>query len=972
MRRLVTPTLQMTIGLLSMTLSLIFIAYSLGLIPNENDMVLEARRVISESLAVQLASLASRNDVTAISETISSVAGRNSDVLSIAVRGADGKTIAASTNHEALWVEPVDGKSTPTHVQIALLNADVAQGRIEIAFRPLREQPNVFGLSRLMTAFIAFMCIAGFTGYFFILSRALRELDPGHAIPERVKAAFDTLVEGVLILDEGEHVLLANDTFANRIHADPHSHIGIKASELPWIQEANVAATSEFPWQAAMRKQARIVGMPLGIRDRLGVVHRLIVNATPILDGKGVARGVIATFDDVTLLHQKNEQLHDSIDELTRSQLKISEQNQQLQILASTDPLTKCLNRRTFFAKAEAALQNARSQRQPMAFLMLDVDHFKKINDRFGHAVGDKVLIGLVDVLQRNCRGHDLVGRYGGEEFCIAVAGLAERDTEGMAEQFRQAISDVTTWLPGGERVTISIGIASTTDDASPGIADLVKSADEALYAAKKSGRNRFVNRRKMPVLPQATEADTGHDRDSVTPADQRQPRVETTDPKLFSRAQRRNTAAEHIEAIMRENRAGVGFAMALIDIDKFRHFNNCYGHDASNALLDELEGRIARRLRHDDLLVRLGSDEFLLLLGSLDSPEKGQPVVDELLTELKRPIFIGRDEICCSCSIGISLYPEHGRDYETLRRCADTALYQAKQVARGEAVFFNIEMSEVMVARREAEQQLRIAVHTGKLCCAFQPKVDIADCRVVGFEALVRWRGDDGTIHPPMDFIELAVELGLIGEITNFVLDTVVKSFYQLDSAFGSGTSVSINIASSLANDKQFMIPFTNALKHSGYSSRIMLELTEESFIERGRFQSDIISGLREIGVRISIDDFGTGYSSLSMLAEITADEIKIDRSLIFGIHRRIRNQSILRAIGSLGRALNMSVVAEGVETYEELAYIHAIASIRLVQGHYFSRPFYLEDISGARSIFVEEISAEATRTQSHERSTA
>ena len=280
--------------------------------------------------------------------------------------------------------------------------------------------------------------------------------------------------------------------------------------------------------------------------------------------------------------------------------------------------------------------------------------------------------------------------------------------------------------------------------------------------------------------------------------------------------------------------------------------------------------------------------------------------------------------------------------------------MFQAKRSAKGEAVFFDINMMQAATARMEAEQRLRLAVRDRKFCCAFQPKVDIFGRRVVGFEALVRWRDDDGEIHLPDEFIGLAVELGLIDQITNFVLDIVIKSVDRLDAAFGSGTTISINVAATLANDLEFMLPFTRAIGDSKVPDRIILELTEDSFIPKGAFQTVIVPILRGIGIRVSIDDFGTGYSSLSALADITADEIKVDRSFISDIHRRPRNQSILRAINSLGYALNMTIVAEGVETFEELAYLQAATSIRQAQGFYFSEPFYLEDMSGAEKFLL------------------
>jgi diguanylate cyclase (GGDEF)-like protein len=492
-KRLFTPTLQISLGLLSVTISLILIAYSFGLIPSEDRGALELRARIAENIALQLANLTGRNDAIATRDAIASIVGRNKEVLSLAVRGADSKVLAASENHGEQWIEPPDGKSTATHIRVPLLNAE--EGKIEIAFRPLATGPNMLGLSRTMMGFIGFIVVAGFPGFYFILTRALRELDPSRAIPERVKAAFDTLAEGVLIMDEREFILLANDAFVKDIYKGP-ALLGAKAGELRWVQPV---VAPEFPWRTALLNENPVLGMPMSICDQSGEIRRLLVNATRIIDCKGVVRGLIATFDDVTLLHRTNEQLHSTIEQLNQSQRTISEQNQQLKILASRDPLTDCLNRRTFFLEAELALQNALGQHRNFSFLMLDVDHFKNINDRFGHAVGDKVLVGLVELVKSICPGGFLIGRYGGEEFCIAMAGLAEREVERLAEHIRSTVSNVTAWLPDGGRVTISIGIASCSG-APCEITDLVDRADEALYAAKTSGRNRIVKWTRSPA----------------------------------------------------------------------------------------------------------------------------------------------------------------------------------------------------------------------------------------------------------------------------------------------------------------------------------------------------------------------------------------------------------------------------------------------------------------------------------------
>ena len=493
MKRLMTPTLQISLALLSLTLSLNFIAYSCGLFPNEERAALEARANISETLAVQLANLESRKDVDSIRDTIDSVVSRNGDVLSIAVRGANGELLAGSKDQNDRQFEPADGKSTATNVQVPLMLGNVQAGQIEMSFRPLVSSNNIFGVSQTMIGFICFIAVAGFFGYYFILRRALRELDPSRAIPDRVKAAFDTLAEGILIIDEEERVLLANSAFVKKVAQSEEMMLGALAGDLPWVSFDAASAARELPWRGAVRTGESVLGVPMGIKNPAGQLQRLLVNATRIVDDKGVARGVIATFDDVTAIHEMNEQLNLANHELHVSQLKIFDQNKKLWLLASTDPLTGCLNRRTFFEKAERAFKSAINQRELISFIMVDADHFKRVNDRFGHGVGDEVLVGLADVLKSSCCARDSVGRYGGEEFCMAVVGRTEDDVVRLAEHIRREIGEVRTLLPNGERVTISIGIASQMPDSGE-LADLVKRADEALYAAKNAGRNRVVS----------------------------------------------------------------------------------------------------------------------------------------------------------------------------------------------------------------------------------------------------------------------------------------------------------------------------------------------------------------------------------------------------------------------------------------------------------------------------------------------
>jgi len=387
-------------------------------------------------------------------------------------------------------------------------------------------------------------------------------------------------------------------------------------------------------------------------------------------------------------------------------------------------------------------------------------------------------------------------------------------------------------------------------------------------------------------------------------------------------------------------------FALAFIDLDNFKHINDYYNHAVGDALLVKVAARIAEVMRASDVLARISGDEFLLLVHPLEAGERVHNVVDNLLAKLKQPFHVDGYELFTSASIGVSMYPAHGRSYEELRRNADSAMYRAKNDSKGGAAFFDAAIGKAMSERMQLEQRLRLAIRDRQLCCAFQPKIDIRTQEVVGVETLIRWRDNNGEFQSPLSFIGLATELGLIDPITHFVVAYAVSSIDRLDEAFGPGKAIAINVAARQAGDLAFMHSLVGDLKASGCAERFIIEVTEDAFIAKNQFQSQVLPLLRDNGVRVSIDDFGTGYSSLSVLADITADEIKIDRSFIVDIHKRPRSQSILKAIESVSHALGISVLAEGVENFEELAYLLGATRIRFAQGYHFAKPFLLEEM--------------------------
>jgi c-di-GMP phosphodiesterase Gmr len=420
-----------------------------------------------------------------------------------------------------------------------------------------------------------------------------------------------------------------------------------------------------------------------------------------------------------------------------------------------------------------------------------------------------------------------------------------------------------------------------------------------------------------------------------------------------------RRVIERHVNDLLHEDEPEK-FALAFLDVDNFKHINDYYGHAIGDALLVEVARRLGLDLRESDMLSRISGDEFLLLLNPVQSQQEVAEYIQFLLQRLRAPFFVDGSELFASASIGVSLYPDHGRSYDALRQNADIAMYRVKNEGKGAAVFFDVSMEREALARMEVEQALRLAILDKRFCCAFQPKVDIRTREIKGIEALVRLRNDDGVIQAPGTFINLAVELGLIDELTHLVLAEIMKSIDLINDTFGANTSISINVAAKQAGNPEFMQSFARAIEATGCPRRFIIEVTEDAFVAKTHFQDEILPIFRQLGVGISIDDFGIGYSSLSALADITADEIKIDRSFITDIHKRPRSQGILKAIESLSEALGMTVIAEGIETFEELAYLQAATKIRYAQGFYFSKPIFLEELGalGRTSSAVRAVS--------------
>jgi diguanylate cyclase (GGDEF)-like protein len=487
---------RIALGLVALAASMVLIFdLVFGLLPSDTDTRREIRQKVSEHLAIQTAGLLQARDLSAISTTLQTVFRREPDMRSIAVRRADGLVLASAGDHVRHWVAPRDGMSTLTHVVVPIQADGVRWGALEITFRSSLERPLIDWLTGPTVKLMGLQMLGGFVLFYLYMRRALQHLDPRAAVPERVRVAFDSLTEGVLIVDASARIVLTNHAFRRFGGERSRDPIGRRPDDIPWLSAALGPDVGEVPWLEAMRTGKPVSARPIAIGASGSQARKAVVNCAPVLDGAGGVQGCMITFNDVTQLEAAREQLVDALADLVTSKEELERKNEELEWLASRDPLTGCLNRRVFFERFEMLYRNATRDATALACVMCDIDKFKSINDRFGHQVGDQVIKEIGALLQRSARPGDLVGRYGGEEFCLVVAGLDAAGMARFAETLRARFeAECATSVPAlfGSSVTASFGV-SALDHGAHSPTELIDQADQALYAAKHGGRNRVT-----------------------------------------------------------------------------------------------------------------------------------------------------------------------------------------------------------------------------------------------------------------------------------------------------------------------------------------------------------------------------------------------------------------------------------------------------------------------------------------------
>jgi diguanylate cyclase (GGDEF)-like protein/PAS domain S-box-containing protein len=400
-------------------------------------------------------------------------------------------------------------------------------------------------------------------------------------------------------------------------------------------------------------------------------------------------------------------------------------------------------------------------------------------------------------------------------------------------------------------------------------------------------------------------------------------------------------------QAIAQAQRTRGVLALLFIDLDRFKTVNDSLGHPVGDRLLKTVAERLGACTRGSDTIARIGGDEFVVLLSGLDQPEDARYVAQKVLDALAEPVTVTGHELKVTPSIGICAYPHDGEDAETLMRNADTAMYHAKQMGRNNYQFFTQAMNDAAQERLLLENDLRHAVERGEFLVHFQPMLSVKTGAILGLEALVRWRHPTRGQVQPSEFVTAAEETGLIGPIGEWVLTRACTQVREWHNAGYPQLRVAVNCSAQQFQREGFVETVRRILRETGLPARCLeLEITESVIIQHsqevmGRFQA-----LEDMGVRISIDDFGIGYSSLSYLKRIAVHQLKIDQSFVRDIHSDPDDAAIVSAIIAIAHSLGLEVVAEGVETAEQLAFLRSLGC-DAAQGYYFSRPVPPEELA-------------------------
>ena len=401
------------------------------------------------------------------------------------------------------------------------------------------------------------------------------------------------------------------------------------------------------------------------------------------------------------------------------------------------------------------------------------------------------------------------------------------------------------------------------------------------------------------------------------------------------------------IQSIALAKRSGKQFAVLFIDLDAFKHINDSLGHAVGDQLLQSVSKRLLNCVRQSDTISRHGGDEFVVLLIDIDHPEDAALAVQKMLTSIALPHHIHPHDLHVSASIGISIYPDDGIDAETLIKHADAAMYHAKEEGRNTYAFFEQEMTDRVIARQSTEASLRLALDRQEFVLHYQPQFDLHSGAIVGIEALVRWHHPQRGLLAPADFVPIAEDSGLIIPLGRWVLREACRQAQAWQDMGLPPVAILVNTSGLEFHAKDYLVNLREILEETRLQPCYLgLEVTESVLMQNVRSTDLVLHALSAMGVHLMVDDFGTGDSSLSFLRRFPIDTLKMDKSFISSIPHNERNASLVRAMISMGKSLKQRVIAEGIETSEQAAFLLE-QDCDEGQGFFFIRPMAAEKLT-------------------------
>ena len=406
----------------------------------------------------------------------------------------------------------------------------------------------------------------------------------------------------------------------------------------------------------------------------------------------------------------------------------------------------------------------------------------------------------------------------------------------------------------------------------------------------------------------------------------------------------------EHLQEALNQQQANpdAQFAVFYLDCDRFKPVNDSLGHQAGDELLIAMSERLNSVLRQEDFLARLGGDEFVILLSKLEDPRYATQVADRIIKSFALPFRLREKDIFVSFSIGIVLECANYWDPEELLRDADTAMYQAKTLGKDQYQIFEPSMYQAVCYRLQLETDLRQSIQRKELALYYQPIVELETGTIVGVEALIRWHHPAQGLIPPDRFIAIAEETGFILKLGHWALQEACTHLrhWQDQGVVSSSFSVSVNVSACQFAQPDFVKQLDEILAETQIAPQCLkLEITETVIMQDIPLVADNISNLQQRSIQLSIDDFGTGYSSLSYLHSFSVENLKIDRSFISRLHKKKNNFGLVTAIVQIGKAMKMNLIAEGIETSEQLAHLKLLGC-QFGQGYLFSKPLPSEEM--------------------------